>query len=101
MAGTCSPVDQMYITALRAIATLNMAENHIKTDSIGLQLVGMSRRNDHKHHPAPFSLYKRATTASHCISDHENCGQKKPGKRQSGRLPCLDKAVLAQGGGGG
>ena len=38
MAGTCSLADRMYVTAMPAIATLTMAENHIKTDSIGLQL---------------------------------------------------------------
>ena len=38
MVGTCSPVDQMYVTAMPAIATFTMAENHIKTDSIRLQL---------------------------------------------------------------
>ena len=44
-------------------------------------------------------LCNRSITASHYISDHKNCGQKKPGKRQSNGLLCLDKAVLAQGGG--
>ena len=38
MAGTCSPVDWVYRTAMPGIATLTVAENHIKTDSIGLQL---------------------------------------------------------------
>ena len=37
VAGTCSPVEQMYVTPKPAIATLFMAENHNKTDSIGLQ----------------------------------------------------------------
>ena len=32
--GTCSPVDRMYVTP---IAILFMAENHSKTNSIGLQ----------------------------------------------------------------
>ena len=38
MAGTCSSVDRMNVTAMPRIATSAMAENHIKTDSIGLQL---------------------------------------------------------------
>ena len=33
-----SSVDQMYVTAMPTIATLTMAENHIETDRIGLQL---------------------------------------------------------------
>ena len=37
MAGTCSPVVQMYVTAMPGIATLAIAEKHIKTHSIGLQ----------------------------------------------------------------
>ena len=60
--------------------------------------VGISRRTDHKHDPAPFSLYNRSTTASHCISDYKNRRQKKAGKRWSDGVPCLDKLVLAQGG---
>ena len=36
--GTCSPVDRIYVAAMPAIATSAMAENHIKTDSIGGQL---------------------------------------------------------------
>ena len=65
-----------------AMATLTMAKNHIKTESIGLKLqaVGMSKRNYHKHDPAPFSLYIRTTTASRYISDHQNRGQKRPRK---------------------
>ena len=37
VAGECSPVDRMYLTPKPAIATLFMAGNHKKTDSIGLQ----------------------------------------------------------------
>ena len=37
VAGTCSPVDLMYVTPKPAIATLFMVRNHSKTDSIGLQ----------------------------------------------------------------
>ena len=36
--GTFQPGDRMYVTAIPATATLKMAENHIKTNSIGLQL---------------------------------------------------------------
>ena len=36
---------------------------------------GMSRRDDHNHHPAPFVLCSRSTTASRHISDHKNSGQ--------------------------
>ena len=38
MAGTCSLVGRMYVTAMPAMATLTVAENHIKTVSVGLQL---------------------------------------------------------------
>ena len=38
VAGKCSPVDWMYVTAMPAIATLTMAEKHIKIDSTRLQL---------------------------------------------------------------
>ena len=65
------------------------------------QNVSMSRRNYDRHDPAPLFLCNRSTTASRCISNNRNPGQKKPGKRRSEGLPCLDKAVLAQGGGGG
>ena len=65
------------------------------------QNVGMSRRNYHKHDPAPLFLCIRSTTGSCYTSDHKNHGHKKPGKRQSDGLPCLDKAVLVQGRGGG
>ena len=63
---------------------LAMAENHIKTDSIGLQLqnVGMSRRNYQKHDAAPLSLYKRSTIAQCSMFDHKNRGQKTPPKRR-------------------
>ena len=37
VAGTCSPVDQMYVAPKPAIATLFMAGNHNKTESIQLQ----------------------------------------------------------------
>ena len=38
MVGIHSAVDQMYGTPMPTIATLTMAENRIKTDSIGSQL---------------------------------------------------------------
>ena len=103
MAGTCSPVDQMYVTAMPAMATLTMAEVHIKTvfGCSCKQKVGMSWRNYYKHDPAPFSRYNRSKTVSHYISYHTNCDQKKPRKRRSEGVPSLDKPVHAQGGGGG
>ena len=62
----------------------------------------MSRRNDHKHHPAPFSVYNLKTTASLYISNHENRGQKKTGKQCSNRVAVLGKArACTRGGGGG
>ena len=42
-------------------------------------------------------LYNQSTTAEHYISDHKNCGQKKPGEGPSNKVPCLDKPVFAQG----
>ena len=62
---------------------------------------GMSRRNYHKHDPAPLSLYNRGTTASGYISDRKNRGSEKSRKTAARRVPCLDKQVLARGGGGG
>ena len=38
MAGTRSPVDRTYVTAMPGVATSTMAENHTKTKGIGLQL---------------------------------------------------------------
>ena len=37
VAGTCSPVDRMYVTAKPRVTTLVMAENHTKTKSSGGQ----------------------------------------------------------------
>ena len=37
MEGTSSVVDQMYVTAKPGVTILVMAENHIKTNSNGLQ----------------------------------------------------------------
>ena len=58
-----------------------MAENHIKTDSIALQLQAEC-------------WYEQEGL----ISEYKNRGQRKPGKRRSDRLPCLDNAALVQGG---
>ena len=44
----------------------------------------------------------RSTTESRYISDHKSCGQKKnPVERRPDWVPCLDRPVLAQEGGGG
>ena len=37
VAGACSPVDRMYVTAMPGVTTLVMAENHTKTKSSGVQ----------------------------------------------------------------
>ena len=37
VAGACSPVDWMYVTAKPGVTILVMAENHIKTNSSGLR----------------------------------------------------------------
>ena len=37
VASACSPVDRMYVTTKPGVTTLVMAENHIKTNSSGLQ----------------------------------------------------------------
>ena len=61
----------------------------------------MSRRNYYKHDPAPLSLYNRSTTTSRYILTTKLQSEKtKKNDGQTG-LPCLDKPVLAQGGGGG
>ena len=40
--------------------------------------VVISRRNYHKHKPAPLSLDNWKTTASRYIADHKNRGQRRP-----------------------
>ena len=57
----------------------------------------MSRRTHPKHDTAPVSLYNWHIITFRQVSDHKNCGQKNDGHTGS---RCLDKAVLAQGGGG-
>ena len=37
VAGACSPVDRMYVTAKPGVTTLVMAENHTKTKNSGVQ----------------------------------------------------------------
>ena len=37
VAGACSPVDRMYVTAKPGVTTLVMAENHTQTTSSGVQ----------------------------------------------------------------
>ena len=79
------------------IATSAMAENHIKTTALRCsckQNIGMSRRNHHKHDPAPLSL----TTASRYISDKKKAVRKnQENDGQMGSL-CLDKPMLVQRG---
>ena len=94
-----------YVTAVSRIAMLAMAENHIKTNRMGMQCgynVGMNSMRNHRHECAPLSLYKCVTNAQSCIQDHK--------KQQSQKIlrtavhcplrawtsPCLRK-----GGGGG
>ena len=38
VAGTCSLVDRMYATAVPGMAPSTVAEDHIKTNSVGLQI---------------------------------------------------------------
>ena len=69
----------MYITAMPVIATSAMAENHIKTNSIGLQLQAECCYEQEELPQAlssTCSLYHRSTTASHYISDHKNAVRK-------------------------
>ena len=47
--------------------------------------------------PAPH----QSTTVSRCITAHKNHGQKKPGKRRSDGVLCLDKPVLTKSREGG
>ena len=99
MVGTCSPVDRMDIKAMPVIATLAMAENHIKANSIRLQLqnVGMSRRNYHKHDSAPISLYRTQLCRG---TYHISRGQKKPGKQRSDGVAVLRQACACTREGG-
>ena len=39
MAGTCPPVDRMYVTATPVITTLAMAENYTKQTALGCIIV--------------------------------------------------------------
>ena len=39
VAGACSPVLRMYVTVRPGVTLLAMAENHIKTSSMGFQCV--------------------------------------------------------------
>ena len=61
----------------------------------------MNTRNNHRHDPAPLSLYNQNTATSHYLSDHKNHGQENTQNNSLMGLQCLDKHVLAQGGGGG
>ena len=63
MAVACSPVDRMCVTPKPAIATLFMA-GHSKQIALGCstnQNVVVSKRNRHKHEPAPLFLYNLHT----------------------------------------
>ena len=60
----------------------------------------MSRRNYHKHDPAPLPSRIGAQPCYITFLTTKTSGQEKPGKQRSDRVPCLDKLVLAQGGGG-
>ena len=60
------------------------------------QNVGMSKRNYHKHHPAPLFLCNHSTTPSATFRPAKTVVRKKPGKHGSDGLPCLHKAVHAQ-----
>ena len=91
MAGTCSPVDQMHIIALPVIATLTMVANRTKTNSIGLQLQA----------ECWYEQEELPQASSYYISDHKKSGQRKPRKRRSDEVLCLDKPVLLQEGVGG
>ena len=76
-------------------ATLAVVKPTSKQTALGRsvqQNVVLSRKDCHRHEPAPLSLYNGHTTASRYILDHNNCGQKNDG--QTGFL-CVDKAVLA------
>ena len=80
----------MYATAMPAIATLTMAENHIRTDSIGLQLQAECWYEQEE---------LTATNVSCYIFDHENHGQKKPRKTTVRWAPVLGQGSACTGGG--
>ena len=67
VAGACSPVDRVYLTAKPGVTTLVMAENHSKTNRSGCSTkhnVVLSRRTHHKYDTAPLSLYNQHTIQS-------------------------------------
>ena len=106
VAGTFSAlVERMYITAMTGMATTAMTKNHIRTNSVGLQLkqnAAMCRKKCRRHGPASPSLYNQHTTTSRYLLDHKNCGQTNNGRkglRGQTRL-CLHKSPRAGGGGG-
>ena len=78
-----------------------MGQRHIKRTALGCTCKqnGMSRRNYHKHDPAPFSPCNQSTTVSRCISNHKNRGQKKTRKMMVRQGPVLGQASACARGG--
>ena len=123
LAGACSLVDRMYVTAKPGVTTLVMAEIHIKQTAVGCSIrhnVVMSRRlTPNTTQPLfPSTIGTQSQTGSRCLAiirrwpsppvSHRQeitvqvfsirSGAAKPTVVRT-RSRCLDKAVLAQGGG--
>ena len=97
VAGTCSLLDWMYVTAMPVIATSAMAENHIETNNIGLQAECCYEQEDQPPFPSTIGTQLHhgtfLTTKSAVRKNQENGSQL--------GLSCLDKRALAQERGGG
>ena len=98
--GTCSPVDQTYMTAMPGVATSAMAEHYTKTDSIGLQLQAECWY-EQSMIQLPFPSTIKAQRGTVTFLTIKIMVRKNPEKQQSDRLMRLDKTALGQGGRGG
>ena len=94
-----------YVTDMPGIAILAIAENHIPTNSMGLQCVVqvvMNRMHNHIHEVAPLSLYRCVTNTQSRIRDHKKQQSQKMLKTAVQRPPCAwTSPCLRRGGGGG
>ena len=91
-------VNRMHVTAI--LRTLGMADNHIKTHSVGLQCQAvMSRNNCHSHtgrtQPLRHCVYDRLSNASRYILDQK----KRWGTKSNSptRPQSVDKSISAHG----
>ena len=101
VSGTYSVVDWMHVTAMPAI--FHGGKSHQNKQHWCMQNVGMSRRNYHKHDPAPFPCTIGTQPRRVPFLTTKNAVQKKQETDSQMGLPCLEKPgyTSTQGGGGG